>query len=87
MSHLLNSVESMELQDARRIREAFEEVLAAIDRAAPHLTHEELVSVGDQLGVVGRMLTPFATASPVETTPPGDDGPDRLSHPLRRVDG
>jgi hypothetical protein len=73
--------------DVRQIQDASERLLAAVDRMAPRLTYDELIRVGDQLDVVARALSASTAARPVETTATGDDGPDRLSHPLRRVDG
>ena len=42
----------MQVQDVRRIRAAFEDMIAAIDRGAPDRTHEQLVRVGEQLSLI-----------------------------------
>ena len=72
------------MQDARRVRDAAEELIAAvagIDVAAMPAT--DLHRFGDELEEIGRLLGAAATISLSRAS---DAGPDRLSHPLRRVD-
>jgi hypothetical protein len=67
-----------------RLRDAAEELIAAvagIDVAAMPAT--DLYRLGDELEEIGRLLGAAATISLARA---GDAGPDRLSHPLRRVD-
>jgi hypothetical protein len=76
----------MQVQDARRVREALEDLMAAVDRAAPDMTHDQLVQVGEQLEVVGRALISITTASGVETTAAGDQAHEPRSHRIGRDD-
>ena len=62
----------MEVQDARRVREAFEDMVAVVDRADLNMTYEELVGVAEELEVVGRTLTAITTARPAQATAAGD---------------
>ena len=76
----------MQVQDVRRIRAAFEDMIAAIDRGAPDMTHEQLVRVGEQLEVVGRALTSITTARLVDATAEGDHADELRSHRIGKDD-
>jgi hypothetical protein len=74
----------MRVQDVRRVGEAFDDMMAAIDGAAPDMTPEELVCVAEELEVVGHALTSITTARAAQTTAAGDQAHEARSHRVGR---
>ncbi|HET6967991.1 MAG TPA: hypothetical protein VFI44_06920 [Ornithinibacter sp.] len=80
----------MQVQDVPRLREAADALIAAVADLDPAATapaaYQDLWALGDRLEAIGRTLVSEAAARLPDGTARDDDGPDRLSHPLRRVD-
>jgi hypothetical protein len=80
----------MQEHHLRRVQEALEglnAVTTGIDLAtASPAVCRELAMVGDRLEDIGRRLASKSTTTPAAITEPIDDGADRLSHPLHKVE-